>query len=72
MPPKNTQGKSKAKPETPLHFMRELGWLNVEIAEMVGVERTTIFRWNEKNTWPLWALEKLGFTIYLEVEDETK
>ena len=41
------------------------------IAKTCGVSYRTVINWNQKNTMPLWAIEKLGFSIYTEPEPLT-
>ncbi len=62
-----------------LSVLRAEGMLNYEIAEIVGVTRSTIGNWEKEDTWPVWALWKLGFSVTLcenpfieHIEDLTK
>ena len=34
----------------------------IVIADKLRVSRQTVTQWETKNTWPLWALEQLGYT----------
>jgi predicted transcriptional regulator len=54
-----------------LAVLRSQGYTNVEIAEIVGVTRTTITNWEAQESWPAWALWKMGFNVSLvdPVED---
>ena len=34
-----------------------------ELAEFLGVTRKTLYNWEEKQNFPIWALQKLGYDI---------
>ena len=34
-----------------------------ELAEFLNVSESTIYYWEKKNLWPLWALEKCGYKV---------
>jgi DNA-binding XRE family transcriptional regulator len=34
-----------------------------QLAQFLEVSEPTIYAWEKKNTWPLWALEKCGFEV---------
>ncbi len=35
----------------------------VPLAKFLGVSEPTLHNWERKRSWPLWALEKCGFTV---------
>ena len=39
------------------------GLKGYELAQFLGVSEPTIYSWEKKNTWPLWALEKCGYQL---------
>ena len=44
------------------------GMNGAELAHFIGVTIPTLYSWESKNTWPLWALEKCGMTMELKLE----
>jgi len=34
-----------------------------QLAEFLNVAESTIYNWEKKNLWPLWALEKCGYKV---------
>ena len=43
-----------------------------ELAQFLGVSEPTIYAWENKNTWPLWALEKCEFFPRINPDIELK
>jgi DNA-binding XRE family transcriptional regulator len=41
----------------------ETGLLNIDIAENLGVTRSTISNWENNGTFPAWALSDIGFSL---------
>jgi DNA-binding XRE family transcriptional regulator len=40
---------------------KKTGLKGYQLAQFLEVSEPTIYAWEKKNTYPLWALEKCGF-----------
>jgi len=45
------------------------GLKGYQLALFLEVSEPTIYAWEKKNSWPLWALEKCGVTISYEYRE---
>jgi len=43
----------------------KLNKTGIEVAEFLDVSEPTVYNWDKKNSWPLWALEKCGVEAVL-------
>lgn len=49
---------------TPLAILYAHGWANVaEIRKHLEKNGQTIVAWDKENTWPAWALQRMGFVV---------
>jgi transcriptional regulator with XRE-family HTH domain len=49
--------------------LRKDGTLNQDIADHLGVTRTTVANWENKGTWPFWTLTELGFSVVYDYDE---
>lgn len=50
------------------YLIEKTGLKGYQLAQFLEVSEPTIYAWEKKNSWPLWALEKCG--IYPRVKPE--